>query len=216
MALEAAQIVPWAALAVSSLVAIRSEWRARQITDESLRAKVDADLKALRQVVEIQEVHWRQRHESHHDKLIVMEAKLAPLFTVFDKRLAEMLHQPHPDAYEVDQLLEKYQENPDALTDLELNRLTGAIFQRYERMKNSDNPQDQTKALVATMYLAILDSHRATRQIVRQQEIRNRAEQAHREALLQYLRDVNQRRETQESWWTRLQKFLGGSSSSCY
>lgn len=174
--------------------------------------KTDADLKAMRQMIEAHESLWRQRFELHHDKIVIMEAKLAPLFQTFDRRLAELLHQPHPEASEVDALLEKYQAGPETLSDGELNQLITHIHQRYERVKSSTAAPDQSMALTATLYLAILDGLRASRRLQRDLDAREAAMEAQRQQLIAML-DAAQKADAASPWWARLRSWLWGDAS---
>lgn len=213
MPLEAAQIIPWLALAVSSLVAIRSEWRSRQGTDEGLRAKVEAEIKALRQYIDTQEQVSRQRMEVHHEEIVILKARIGPLLTVMDSRLASMFHQASNE-FGLDRLIEKYEadrtDTKESITEAELNTLIFHMHQWYERVKKDGPTPNQSEELASSLWWVLLRGLRDVRRILHQREAREAAEQQQRDEIRAYLRQAKPSFAQQESWWTRLQRYLGG------
>lgn len=193
----------------------RSSWKDRQTTDEGLRARFDTEMKAVRATIDALEKSWRLEFQSHHDAFIRLEVQVNPLVQAIQRRVGDLLHQPHRDAREVDALIERFQEDPEALTDLELNRLIHLIWQRYERIRNSSSPEDQTKALAASLYLAVLDAQKATRKLLREQAARDRLEHQHHEELMRLLQEARPATPQESGWtrfWTSLTNFLRGSN----
>jgi hypothetical protein len=214
------------AILISLFSIIRSAWTQRQGTDEGLRAKFDAELKAvkqgmdvelktLRQVIEAQEILARQWREQHHDKVIILETKLEPLLTTLSRRSAEMLHQPEPGAWESDQIHDKIRrEGVEHLTDEEIDRQLRLLSQRMERLRQGSAEGDQLLALGAAIQIAILEGEERTRQLLRERDAQEAEELKQRQVLLDYLlrearlREAERQVPSRESWWRRFVKYL--------
>lgn len=192
MPLEATQVLPWLALAVSSLVAIRTEWRSRQSTDDSLRIKVEGDVKALRQIMEAQEQLWRQQFMSHHDDILILKEQIKPLVVALGSKAMSLFHQPHNE-YGLDQIMERFDADTTDfkwnITDAELDQLIRGMGIWYRRMQEGSVDEDQFKTFVSGVTLALLRSLKQVRRIERERAAREVTEQSQRDELTRYIED---------------------------
>jgi hypothetical protein len=162
----------------------------------------DAQLKALAERV--------LRLEQFHDDFLMLKARLSPILTVMDSRLAEMFHREH-DPYQLDRLIEKYTADPtelkSSLTDAELHAMTQAFYRWYRHVRKDGPEPNPSEELALTLKLALLDGLREARLVARRQaEV-----SADRESLLQALmapEEVIAPGKT--SWWQRWKKSLFG------
>lgn len=217
MPLDVMQMVPWLALLVSSGGLLYTIQRGRQSTDEGLRAKVEAEVASLRQRIEAEATAWRQRMEIQHEEFVILKARIGPLLTVLDTRLAAMFHHD-ADEFGLDGLIERYEADPtdtkSSITEEELTRLIRHMHMWYERVKKDGPAPNQSEELASSLWWVLLRGLRDVRQILREREVREASDQRQRDEITAYLEAAKAAFVQRESWWTRLRNYLAGFNSS--
>jgi len=148
-------VAPWvglAGLALATYGAIRTEILRRS-------AKTDERWKLV---------------ESLEQRMTIAELRLQPLFSVMDKRLAAMFHEPEADYWRSDYLIERYQHDPDeyrrSMSDAEIDELIMYFWEWFEQTDKGGSAPDPEKHFRAMHYLALLDGLKAARAYLRELE----------------------------------------------
>lgn len=98
-------------------------------------------------------------------KLAALETKMEPFWTWGARRIAESIHQPHPEWARMDALIEEFMNNPSAMS---LDRLTEAIeeiHKHYDLVKSAklgSRTAEETRDIVL---LGMLDYHKRDREL---------------------------------------------------
>ena len=133
----------------------------------------------------------RQELQQLKNDLEILKIRLAPLLEVMNKRLVSMFHEPH-DRWRLDHVVEKYERDPESLTEEERSHLIRAIYAALQRAKPGGPGEDAGKALLSALTLALLDGERDVQR------------------LQQYPPAVVVPAPEEIRWWKRVWSWLGG------
>jgi len=118
----------------------------------------------LRRGTNIEET--RREFQQLKNDVDILKVRLEPLFTVMAARIGALFHEAD-DHWRLDRLIEKYQADPESLSDTELDRLIRGVYGVYQRVQRGGPEDNPTQAIAATLYLALLDGQRSARRVQR-------------------------------------------------
>jgi hypothetical protein len=174
-------------------VAIRSEWRARQGTDEGLRTKFETDLKALRQILDAQEQLSRQRIDIFHEEFVILRTQVTPIISVVNNEVLKMFHRPLNE-FGLDRILERWDADKSDLkqeiSDEELNQLIRGMVYWNQRTRPDGLHPNEEEYRRTGVSLVLLRTVQSVRQMVRQQRAREIQQQAQQDELTRVLEEA--------------------------
>lgn len=97
-------------------------------------------------------------------KLAALETKMEPFWTYAAKRLGESLHQPHAQWRRLDELIEKFDDDPYSLTLEECIEAIKLCLRHRETVKDVDLAED----LRDNFYINAFDIHKRDREFKNQ------------------------------------------------
>jgi hypothetical protein len=159
----------------------------------------------------------RQRLDTYHDEFVILKARVGPLLSVLDSRLAAMFHQ-RTNSWGLDDLIERYRDDPsdtkERITDEELDRLIYHMEQWYARVKKDGPEPNQAEELGSSLWWVLMQSIRDVRRELRERARHEAEERQQRNVLTRYLREAQtgERPVATRTWWTRLRNWLDTSS----